>query len=228
LVQYLDEWGIFGVAFGGGEPFLYSYLQEIVQYVWTQTKLDTSITTNGYAATAEQISALEGYVSEVRVSIRSLDDCAQLSKFLGRGFEVGVNLLLYRDNMTTLVDIVEQCKDLGVGDFLVNSFAAVGQGAAFVDKVPIETDFSEFSKKVIGRYVGSGLTFKVSGRLAASLEPYLDCGFVPFHSEERGQILSITFDGKLKPTSLSSEAYPFQNETQIADIYRQKIALTPK
>ncbi|RLF89582.1 hypothetical protein DRN46_05270, partial [Thermococci archaeon] len=97
---------------------MYPYLQEIAEWTWNNTGLDISVTTNGTAASEEQIARLEGYVSEVRVSIRDPEMCNVLDKFLGRRFEVGVNLLLWRGNGSVLEEIVEKSLCLGVNDFL--------------------------------------------------------------------------------------------------------------
>lgn len=227
LIQYLDKWGIFGIAFGGGEPFMYNHLQEITKYTWMQTGLDLSITTNGYAAKEKQIQALEDYVSEIRVSIRHLKDCKQLAKFLNRHFEVGINLLLHHGNGLILESIIETCRGLGVTDFLVNSFVPAGRGVNFANRIPLKEDYAVFAE-LVNKHDRDGLTFKVSGRLATNLKPHITkqsgCQFVPFQEEKNGRIIAITTDGKLKPSSLSVEAYPFKHEGQIATIYRQKIA----
>lgn len=205
---------------------MYPNLQKITKFTWEQTGLDLSITTNGYAAKDEQIRALEDYVSEVRVSIRNLRDCEQLTKFLNRPFEVGVNLLLHHRNVSVLESIVEVCRGLGVRDFLVNSFVPAGRGIHFANRIPIKKDFARFAE-LVNKHDRDGLTFKVSGRLATHLKPYLTnqygCRFVPFQEEKSGRIIAITADGKLKPSSLSTKAYPFKHEGQIAAIYRQKI-----
>ncbi|MGD6805816.1 MAG: radical SAM protein [Candidatus Bathyarchaeia archaeon] len=225
LIQFLDAWGIFGVAYGGGEPFMYPHLCEIAQYTWKQTGLDVSITTNGHAAKEEQIKQLEGYVGEVRISIRRLNDCKQLSKFLHKKFEVGVNLLLYKGSSPVLEDIVERCTSLGIKDFLVNSFVATGRGTIYADRTPIKEDFVEFSDIINKHMDEKGLTVKVSARLAVNLQPHLKRSFQPFQDEEKGRILSITADGKLKPSSMAKESYPFKDESQIIAIYRKKIVL---
>jgi len=219
LIQYLDKWGIFGVSFGGGEPFLYPYLCEVAQFTWKQTGLDVSLTTSGYAAKEDQIKALEGCVSEIRVSIRSPNDVSQLSKFLDHRFEVGVNLLLYKNNTSMLEELIRACRTQGVCDFLVNSFVAIGGGAGFADKIPTKKDYTAFAE-LLNRYTSEKVTFKVSGRLSSALQLY---SFLPFSGEMRGRILSITADGKLKPASITQEAYPFIHIEQIAPIYRQKI-----
>ena len=40
LLKFLDEWGVFGVALGGGEPFVYPHLVELVKYAWLETGLE--------------------------------------------------------------------------------------------------------------------------------------------------------------------------------------------
>jgi len=219
LIGFLDSWGILGVAFGGGEPFMYPYLPEIAEWTWSNTGLDVSVTTNGTAASEEQIKRLEGYVSEVRVSIRNLEACVLLKKFLGRRFEVGVNLLLFRGNIHVLEGIVKRSLSLGVNDFLVNSFLAVGRGASRRNMEPTDEDYVELSKLIMK--FKERASFKVSGRLASKLR---GLKFIPFKSERRGRIIAITADKKVKPSSLCGESYPFRRPEEIVAIYREKIA----
>ena len=220
LIGFLDSWGILGVAFGGGEPFMYPHLPEIAEWTWNNTGLDVSVTTNGAAASEKQITRLEGFVSEVRVSIRDPAECGVLKKFLKRRFEVGVNLLLFRGNTPVLEEIVERCLSLGVHDFLVNGFLAVGRGAAYKNREPVDEDYAELAG-IIKKFWGEA-TFKVSGRLSSKLKTQFT--FIPFESEERGRIIAVTADGKVKPSSLNGESYPFRRPEEIPVIYREKIA----
>jgi len=48
--------------------------------------------------------------------------------------------------------------------------------------------------------------------------------FIPFEDVARGRIIAITVDRKVKPSSLSEEAYPFNRSEEIAEIYRRFIA----
>jgi len=219
LIGFLDSWGILGVAFGGGEPFMYPYLPEIADWTWRNTGLDVSVTTNGTAASEEQITRLEGFVSEVRVSIRDPRICNALKKFLNRKFEVGVNLLLFRGNVKILEEIVERSLSLGIHDFLINNFLAVGRGALHKDKEPTIKDYAELSNLI--KKFKSKAEFKVSGRLASKMQ---GLNFIPFTDEHRGRIIAITADGKAKPSSLCEESYPFRRPEEIPVIYREKIA----
>ena len=219
LIGFLDSWGILGVAFGGGEPFMYPYLPEIAEWTWNNTGLDVSVTTNGTAASEKQIARLEGCVSEVRVSIRDPRTCSILEKFLDRRFDVGVNLLLFRGNASVLEEIIGRSLSLGVNDFLINSFLAVGRGAAYKDREPIDEDYAELAE-IIEKF-GDEATFKVSGRLASKMKAKFS--FIPFENEERGRIIAVTADKKLKPSSLSEEAYQLNRPEEIPEIYGRMI-----
>ena len=219
LIEFLDSWGLLGVAFGGGEPFMYPHLSEIAEWTWNNTWLDVSVTTNGTVASEEQIARLEGCVSEVRVSVRDPRMCNVLCKFLNRRFEVGVNLLLFRGNASVLEEIIGRSLSLGVNDFLVNSFLPVGRGATYKDREPIDEDYAELAR-IIKKFVDKA-TFKVSGRLASKMKAQFR--FIPFESEERGRIIAITADKKVKPSSLSEETYKFDMPEEIPRIYARII-----
>lgn len=221
IIGFYDSWGILGVAFGGGEPFLYPYLTEIVKWTWNYTGLDVSLTTNGTAAPEWRISKLQGYVSEVRVSIRNPEACSLLKKFLSKRFELGVNLLLFRGNTPSLESIVKRSMMLGVRDFLINSFVAVGRGAKHKEREPKGDDLVKLGT-IIQKFRNDA-TFKVSGRLAAGLKAYSDLEFIPFEGEEKGRIIAVTVDRRVKPSSLSQEAYPFMRTKEILSAYTRLI-----
>ena len=222
LIHFLDSYGLLGVALGGGEPFMHPQLCEVVRRTWNETGLDVSITTNGFAATKERIGQIEGYASEVRVSVRRPEDCAVLRRFLGRRFELGVNLLLFRGNTSLLERLVGKCVAMGVRDFLINSFIAVGRGAQHKDWEPEAEDVKGLCR-IIERFK-DGATFKVSGRLASELRKHAEFEFMPFTDEIRGRIIAITADRRVKPSSLSEEAYAFSKPEEIPEIYRRLIA----
>ncbi|MEM3432631.1 MAG: radical SAM protein [Candidatus Methanomethyliaceae archaeon] len=219
LLDFLDGWGIFGVSFGGGEPFLHPDVVELVKYAWEKTGLDTSLTTNGYAPTGEQLDEVEGCVGEVRVSVRQPEDCKVLEKFLGRKFDVGVNLLLMKGNASLLEDLIHRCMHVGVKDFLINSFVAVGRGTKYAYLEPTEEDIEALAHIL----EHESATFKMSGRLARVMCTVRKCKFVPFSCEGKGRIIAITSDKKVKPSSLSEESYQFDRPEDIWKIYRYMV-----
>jgi len=222
LIGFLDSWGILGVAFGGGEPFMYPHLSKVAKWTWNHTGLDVSVTTNGTAATEWRIGSLEGYVSEVRVSIRNPESCSLLKKFLCRRFDLGVNLLLFRGNIPVLESIVDRSTRLGVRDFLVNSFVALGRGARHKDREPKREDLVKLG--TIIQNFKDDVTFKVSGRLAPYLKVYADLEYIPSEDERRGRIIAITADRKVKLSSLAGITYLFNNIRDISIIYRRLVA----
>lgn len=218
LISFLDRWGLLGVAFGGGEPFLHPRLADVVRWTWRNTGLDISVTTNGSAASERQIGKIEGFAGEVRVSIYEPESCRVLKKFLRRRFDLGVNVLLTRGAAPRLEKIIATCLRMGVDDFLVNSFRPVGRGAKHPEMEPTGYDFAQFLT-VLEKYGGEAL-FKVSGRLAEALKGFGKLEFIPFDGEAKGRIIAITADRKVKPSSLSEEGYSFRSPEEIPEIYR--------
>jgi MoaA/NifB/PqqE/SkfB family radical SAM enzyme len=216
LVKFLDSWGILGIAIGGGELFTHPNILEIVKQTWSQTCLDLSITTNGISVSEKQIDAIESYISEVRISIHKPESLGALEKLFNRKFDLGVNLLLFRHGTRRLSRAVEECIQLGVTDFLINAFKAVGRGSTLKHLEPTSTDYIELAK-LIQEFSGKAV-FKVSSRLAEILRG-LGLYFKPFEHEARGRIIAITTDKKVKPTSLSQEAYSFTKPEEIPEIY---------
>ena len=220
LAKFLDNWGLLGIALGGGEPFTHPDLPEIARRIWTETELDLSITTNGLCLSERLLNALEGYVSEIRVSIHAHACLKALPKLAGRKFEVGANILLFRNGAKKIEQIVKRCLEMGVRDFLINSFLPIGRGANYKHLEPQEEDYGQLAE-VIRSFHGEA-EFKVSGRLAEKLKPY-GLRFMPFEDEQKGRIIAITVDGKIKPSSLSSEEYPFTKPEEIPQIYEKMI-----
>jgi hypothetical protein len=215
LISFLDSWGLFGVSFGGGEPFLYPHLAEIARHAWEETGLDVSLTTNGLAASNSKIAKVERFVSEVRVSVRDKASLASLRRFIGRRFEVGVNLLLFRG--VRLNWLIEEALKLGVNDFLINSFVAVGGSSA---EEPAAPDFAELAE-TIRRYEGEA-SFKVSSRIAEALKKHIS-GLVPFVGEGRGRVIAVTADRKIKLSSLSEVGLPFTSCGEIPRLYNNLV-----
>ena len=221
LAGFLDEWGVFGIALGGGEPFTHPELGEIAREIWTETGLDLSITSNGLCLSEPVLDALEGYVGEVRVTIHAPACLEALPKLLERRFQVGVNILLLHGEAEKLRRIVQRCLQLGVRDFLVNSFLPAGRGLQHKHLEPEAEDYQKLAETI--RMLQGRAEFKVSGRLAEKLRPYR-LKFMPFTGEERGSIIAITLDGKVKPTSLSNEEYPFTKPEEIPKIYEAMLS----
>lgn len=223
LVKFLDTWdgGLLGIALGGGEPFTHPNVTEIAKRTWIETELDVSLTTNGLAVSPETLASIEGYIGEVRVSIYDPSKCKLLEKFQDRRFDVGVNLLLTSRGVPSIEKTIESCIEMGFRDFLINSLAAVGR--AREDMEPTQQDYQQLAKLL--EKLKDKAQFKVSTRTAEALQKHARLQFVPFSNQAKGRIIAITVDKKIKPSSMSTDAYPFNEPKQIPAIYTNKIAL---
>ena len=146
--------------------------------------------------------------------------CSVLCKLLGRRFDIGVDLLLFRGNAPVLEEIIEGSLSLGVRDFLINSFLAIGRGAKHKCMEPTGEDYAKLAK-LIAKFKDEA-SFKVSGRLASKMKAQFS--FIPFENGERGRIIAITADKKVKPSSLMEEAYSFERPEEVSVCYRKFIA----
>jgi len=224
LVKFLDLWdgGLLGVAYGGGEPFTHPDIVEIVKRTWNETGLDVSLTTNGLAVSPDALASIEGYVGEIRVSIYDRVNCWLLEKFLNRRFDLGVNILLVNGGIDSVEKTVETCVEMGIRDFLINSLLPVNRNGKCRDKEPNREDYSQLAK-LVEKYENRA-QFRVSTRTAETLRKSTRLQFVPFANQAKGRIVAITVDRKVKPSSMSTEAYPFNEPEEIPTIYRNKIA----
>ncbi len=223
LVKFLDLWdgGLLGVAYGGGEPFTHPEIVEIAKRTWNETGLDVSLTTNGFAVSPDTVASIEGYVGEIRVSIYNPYNCNLLEKFVNRRFDLGVNILLVNGGISNLEKTVETCVEMGVRDFLINSLRTAGRAYKRKDMEPTVEDFLQLAK-LVEKFMNKA-QFKVSTRTAETLQEYAKLQFIPFANQARGRIIAITVDRKVKPSSMSTEAYPFNEPEETADIYRNRI-----
>lgn len=223
LAKFLDAWdgGLLGVAYAGGEPFTHPDIAEIAKKTWNETGLDVSLTTNGFAVSPETLASIEGYVGEIRVSIYDPAKYKLLEKFQGRRFDLGVNLLLTSRGVPNIEKTVERCVETGVRDFLINSLKAVGR--AREDMEPTQQDYMQLTKLL--EKLKDKTQFKVSTRTAEALQKHARLQFIPFANQAKGRIIAITVDKKIKPSSMSTDAHPFDEPKQIPAIYTNKIAL---
>ena len=60
LAKSLDDFGILGIALGGGEPFTYPNFAQLCREIWDSTELDVGATTNGDLVTDEDLATLKG------------------------------------------------------------------------------------------------------------------------------------------------------------------------
>ena len=144
LFKYLDQWNLQGIAIGGGEPFTFPRLAELVKKTWRATGLDISITSNGLLVKDEDLRTLAGCVGELRVSCWTPPDIKKkVRRLIGKGVPIGINTILFKDGIESVRKIINSARDLGVDDFLI--LQCRPEGRASQERCPSERDFQELT-----------------------------------------------------------------------------------
>ena len=198
LFKYLDEWKLEGIALGGGEPFTFPRLAELVRKTWNETGLDISITSNGLLIRDEDLKALAGNVGEIRVSCWAAQDLKKVRRLIGKGVHIGINTILFANGIDTVREIIHGALDIGVDDFLILQCRPLGRAGAELSPSP--TDFRELADLVrdlgINVKVDTGTGLKLKGLL-----PYTG----PWGSDTAGAVICVTEDRCVAPNSFEFE-----------------------
>jgi MoaA/NifB/PqqE/SkfB family radical SAM enzyme len=123
--------GTLEVAFGGGEPTLFSGLGELCRRIWTETDLGISLTTHGHHLTKTLVDELITHVSIIRVSIdapepiysrirgRSLEDLLPKLSHAAERLPLGINTVVNGATLPLLDDLARIVRQLGAVDWLL-------------------------------------------------------------------------------------------------------------
>ena len=198
LFEFLDQWGLTGIALGGGEPFTFPRLAELVRKTWNDTGLDVSITSNGLLITEEDLRTLAGNVGEIRVSCWTPNDLRKVKRLIGKGVNIGINTVLFANGMGGVKEIVNSAREIGVDDFLI--LQCRPQGRASAELSPSPTDFRELADFV--RYLG--MNVKVDTGTGLKLKGLLSYTG-PWSTDTAGAVICVTEDRCVAPNSFELE-----------------------
>jgi len=216
LCRYLDRWGVLGVAFGGGEPFTFPRFAEVCREVWDSTGLDVGATSNGDLITKEDLATMKGHFGQLRVSVWHPNEVrSKVVRLLGKGVDIGINTILFRNGVELVKSIVEEGVRAGVNDFLILGCKVYGRA---VDSMA--PDAEDIRK--LGEYIREHreIVFKVDPALSVALSARGTRFMQPWIEEKSGpRFLSITYDGHVKPDSFSDIRVPLVNYEQLPEIY---------
>lgn len=90
ILDKLKEAGLQKITFAGGEPLLYKWIYEVIEYS-KNIGLTTSIITNGSLLTDELIEKFKGKLDWIGISVDSLNDTT--NELIGRTYKNKVNYL---------------------------------------------------------------------------------------------------------------------------------------
>lgn len=127
----LDENGCFGVGFGGGEPTLFPNFGTLCRSIHESTQLAVTFTTHGHRFNQKLSDELRGYVDFIRLSMDGIGSTYE--RLRGRSFtafsekmeivratsKFGVNIVINRDTLPELQDIVDFAVENGAREILL-------------------------------------------------------------------------------------------------------------
>lgn len=127
----LDELGTLELTFGGGEPFIYPEIIDLIQWLWQNTKLGINITTNGLLLNSDIINSIKEKVSSLRFSIDGLEskysavkkheltELIKKIKLLNGSIPFGINIIANPYSIIDVEKVIELSIELGAIDVLL-------------------------------------------------------------------------------------------------------------
>lgn len=131
IAAIFDKLGTLELTFGGGEPFMYHDITDLVQWLWANTKLGINITTNGHLLDAYTVEKIKGNISSLRFSIdglepkykavkkKSLDSLVEKIQIISGIIPFGINIIINEKSTSDVIDVIELAIKLGAIDVLL-------------------------------------------------------------------------------------------------------------
>jgi MoaA/NifB/PqqE/SkfB family radical SAM enzyme len=202
-----DQWGVLEVAFGGGEPTLFSRWDAFLNELYETTQLSVNVTTNGTRLTGEFLQRIAGKYGQIRLSLYDDNNWRKTIRLLvDSGARFGVNWLITPRELDHIETTFAELLALGVCDFLLIGYKGADpvlhldaderqRLAAFINRI-----YQQFSAQIqIKLDACWGDALPGVPRLFADD----DCG-------AGDAILSITSDKRIKPCSFHHTGIPFE------------------
>lgn len=136
LIKKLKEYGLVYLSILGGEPTLYSDIDEILRVV-DDLKIKTTITTNGYRVKETTLDLISNskYITPT-ISLQSVSDptnkslmgiessyaMTTIEKFLSKGKKPRINTVITNQTEKEICDIVDYCIEKKIPDFYVDVY----------------------------------------------------------------------------------------------------------
>lgn len=221
----LSAAGTLEVAFGGGEPFAFRGLTDLLVRLRDTTPLALHVTTNGTLLGDVEWSALRGALGMVRLSLYDEVDWRAAGVTLARAVHSraitrwGANVLVDDDALAMLPRKLDELAALGAHDVSLLSY--VGAGLA--------RRLSSAGESQLGRIIeGSPLPVRLSvclgsrvlvPRLFAGADDSGDCG-------AGRDFVSITPDRRVQSCSFQDASFPVESAADVLRIWsRERDAL---
>ena len=159
LIDDLSTFGTEFIAIGGGEPILYPYIYEVIDYA-TSKNIEIELVSNGTLLTEETLKklkdaglkylqiSLDGESKETYRKIRGVDCFSQVVDNINKAtalFNVSVSAVLCKPNYEHIYEIAKIAENANADSFRVLRLMSVGRGEENNDELQITNEmFGKF------------------------------------------------------------------------------------
>jgi MoaA/NifB/PqqE/SkfB family radical SAM enzyme len=209
LLSRAAKWGVFEVAFGGGEPLLFRGFVDMVEELRQATPLGINFTTNGTLLTEDLLARLRKVVGEMRVSAYP-DNRYRQSLLMARGMNIGVNWLVTPANVGMIEPFVYDFLERGARNVFLLGYK--GHDSS----LHLREQHFALLKEAVSRLQHLPLRLDVCWYPRLADLPHLfartDCG-------AGDTFLVITPDRAVQPCSFHHERIPFETFEDLRAIH---------
>ena len=202
IVDNAAEEGTLAVSFGGGEPSLYPYLEDVLRFTHEKTPLAVGMTSNCTEELVKLTPSISRYVDFLRISMDGIgdtyyehrgirfEDFAKRFEYLLGFYKVGINYLVDETTIEDLDDAFSMMKDWGVRELLL---------------LPREPDCPESVMSRLHEWIGrnkdAGILMEISSARKGNL-PFL----APYREDDDSlDYAHIDAKGLMKESSFTNE-----------------------
>ena len=189
LIDYMDREGVVCLDFSGGEPLLYPYFEEILEYAY-QKKLTLSLATNGSLLNDKIIEKLIKAEVSVRISLDGFNEDVNCV-LRGRTFETTdkaikqcvkqglipkISVVLHKKNLESFEKLLVYAKENSIEKVRIIPLVTKGRASFLSDLILAKNQWKEFiinHKNLSNKY---GIEVAIDSPLQAIIEEdYMPC-----------------------------------------------------
>lgn len=217
MLSGLARRGVLEVAFGGGEPLVFSGLGELAARLAEATPLALHVTTNGALLTPARLRELRPHLGEIRLSV--YEDTAwerPLELLAEAGGVFGANVLVTPARLGSLPGLLERLAESGCHDVALLRYVGPGAGEHLAP---------EEERRLAGIIASSPVRVRLSVCFGDRLHP------VPRLFEGSGgdcgageDFLTLTSDRAVKACSFQPRGIPVRDAADVIAAYLRERA----
>jgi hypothetical protein len=216
LLGDLSRAGVLEVAFGGGEPFVFRGLPELLHRLRDETELAVSVTTNGTRLDDAMLDRIDGAYAQLRVSAYDDNDLrTTVTRLAARRACFGVNWLVTPARLARLEDDLIELVELGCRDVLLLAYNGDDR-ALHLDRAAWEGTAQRIAR--LARALGGRVAFKLDicwgDRMAGvpQLFGVEACG-------AGADFVVISSDRRLRPCSFHDVSFPVGTAADVLRVW---------